>query len=115
MATDASPAEDQAAAADAAGRLPDERRNRLVDLLRRRGIMRVHDLATELAVSAITIRRDITLLAEEGVIRRVRGGATLTEPPEPASAREPAEPPARRRRRSRWAWSSPRSTTTTPT
>ncbi|MEV4474899.1 substrate-binding domain-containing protein [Nonomuraea salmonea] len=93
MATDASPAEDQAAAADAAGRLPDERRNRLVDLLRRRGIMRVHDLATELAVSAITIRRDITLLAEEGVIRRVRGGATLTEPPEPASAREPAEPP----------------------
>ncbi|MEV4799703.1 substrate-binding domain-containing protein [Nonomuraea sp. NPDC049421] len=93
MATDASPAEDQAAAADAAGRLPDERRNRLVDLLRRRGIMRVHDLASELAVSAITIRRDITLLAEEGVIRRVRGGATLTEPPEPASAREPAESP----------------------
>lgn len=91
VATDASPAEDQAAAADAAGRLPDERRNRLVDLLRRRGIMRVHDLATELAVSAITIRRDITLLAEEGVIRRVRGGATLTEPPEPAPAREPAE------------------------
>ncbi|MET8869350.1 substrate-binding domain-containing protein [Nonomuraea sp. NPDC004580] len=92
MATDASPAEDQAAA-DAAGRLPDERRNRLVELLLRRGIMRVHDLATELAVSAITIRRDITLLAEEGVIRRVRGGATLTEPPEPAPAREPAEAP----------------------
>ncbi|GAB2951280.1 LacI family DNA-binding transcriptional regulator [Nonomuraea fastidiosa] len=107
VATGASPAEDQAeqqngraagarAGSDAAGRLPDERRNRLVELLRRRGIMRVHDLATELAVSAITIRRDITLLAEEGVIRRVRGGAALTEPPapEPQPAREPSEAPA---------------------
>lgn len=66
---------------DAPGPLPDERRTRLVELLRRRGIMRVHDLASELAVSAITIRRDIGLLAEEGVVRRVRGGAALPEPP----------------------------------
>ncbi|MEU8356912.1 substrate-binding domain-containing protein [Nonomuraea sp. NPDC048882] len=69
------------------GQLPDERRSRLVELLRRRGLMRVHDLASELAVSAITIRRDITLLAEEGAVRRVRGGAAPAErPQDPASA-----------------------------
>ncbi|MGW0803789.1 substrate-binding domain-containing protein [Nonomuraea sp. NPDC002799] len=66
---------------DAQGQLPAERRARLMELLRRRGIVRVHDLASELAVSAITIRRDITLLAEEGAVRRVRGGAALAEEP----------------------------------
>ncbi|MGM1057647.1 substrate-binding domain-containing protein [Saccharothrix sp. Mg75] len=55
--------------------LPSERRARLVELLRRRGTVRVRDLADELDVSAITVRRDITLLAGEGLVRRVRGGA----------------------------------------
>ncbi|MEU6713362.1 substrate-binding domain-containing protein [Nonomuraea sp. NPDC046802] len=71
---------------EAQGQLPAERRARLMELLRRRGIVRVHDLASELAVSAITIRRDITLLAEEGVVRRVRGGAALADEPSRAPA-----------------------------
>ncbi|WP_306744887.1 substrate-binding domain-containing protein [Saccharothrix yanglingensis] len=58
--------------------LPSERRARLVELLRRRGTVRVHDLAGELDVSAITVRRDITLLADQGLVHRVRGGATAT-------------------------------------
>ncbi|MGI5270168.1 substrate-binding domain-containing protein [Nonomuraea sp. CA-218870] len=57
--------------------LPDERRAQVVELLRQRGVVRVTDLAEELDVSAITIRRDIALLASQGVIRRVRGGAVL--------------------------------------
>ncbi len=57
--------------------LPDERRAQVVELLRRRGVVRVNDLATELDVSAITVRRDIALLASQGIIRRVRGGAVL--------------------------------------
>ncbi|MFG1943817.1 substrate-binding domain-containing protein [Nonomuraea sp. NPDC048826] len=57
--------------------LPDERRAQVVELLRQRGVVRVTDLAEELDVSAITIRRDIALLASQGVIRRVRGGAAL--------------------------------------
>ncbi|GIH23480.1 LacI family transcriptional regulator [Acrocarpospora phusangensis] len=59
--------------------LPDERRAQVVELLRRRGPVRVTDLAEELDVSAITIRRDIALLASQGVIRRVRGGAMLLD------------------------------------
>lgn len=58
--------------------LPSERRAKVIELLRRRGTVRVHDLADELEVSAITVRRDITLLAEQGLVRRVRGGATVT-------------------------------------
>ncbi|MFD1546625.1 substrate-binding domain-containing protein [Nonomuraea guangzhouensis] len=59
------------------GPLPDERRAQVVELLRRRGVVRVGDLATELDVSVITIRRDIALLSSQGLIRRVRGGAVL--------------------------------------
>lgn len=58
--------------------LPSERRARVVELLNRRGTVRVRDLADELDVSTITVRRDISLLATQGLIRRVRGGATLT-------------------------------------
>ncbi|WP_336204446.1 substrate-binding domain-containing protein [Nonomuraea sp. LPB2021202275-12-8] len=63
--------------ADSPTPLPDERRAQVVELLRRRGVVRVNDLATELDVSAITVRRDIALLASQGLIRRVRGGAVL--------------------------------------
>ncbi|MGW4640674.1 substrate-binding domain-containing protein [Sphaerisporangium sp. NPDC004334] len=57
--------------------LPYERRAQVVDLLRRRGVVRADELAAELDVSVITIRRDIALLASQGVIRRVRGGAVM--------------------------------------
>lgn len=90
---------------DSAAPLPDERRAQVVELLRRRGVLRVNELASELDVSAITIRRDIALLASQGLIRRVRGGAALLrrpvaeapvtrapgERPSPQQAPEPAE------------------------
>ncbi|MFG3441325.1 substrate-binding domain-containing protein [Nonomuraea sp. NPDC047897] len=60
-----------------ASALPDERRAHVVELLRRRGVVRVNELAAELDVSVITIRRDIALLSSQGLIRRVRGGAVL--------------------------------------
>lgn len=62
---------------DSAAPLPDERRAQVVELLRQRGVVRVNDLAEELDVSAITVRRDIALLAAQGLVRRVRGGAVL--------------------------------------
>jgi DNA-binding LacI/PurR family transcriptional regulator len=61
--------------------LPDERRAQVVELLRRRGVVRVNELASELDVSVITIRRDIALLSSQGLIRRVRGGAVLQNGP----------------------------------
>lgn len=66
-------------ASDPSGMLPLERQAKVVELLRARGTMRVHDLADRLEVSPITVRRDLVLLAEQGLIRKVRGGATLPE------------------------------------
>lgn len=54
-----------------------QRRERLMDELRRDGSVRVSRLAAAMGVSEITVRRDITALAEEGLVTRVHGGATL--------------------------------------
>ncbi len=53
------------------------RRERIMDELRRAGAVRVTDLARELGVSELTIRRDIGELADRGLVTRVHGGATL--------------------------------------
>lgn len=50
------------------------------------GRVRTTDLARELAVSEMTIRRDLDTLADAGAVRRVRGGA-LAVGPEPFAAR----------------------------
>jgi DeoR/GlpR family transcriptional regulator of sugar metabolism len=48
--------------------------------LERDGRVRSTALANELEVSEMTIRRDLELLADEGVARRVRGGAVAIGP-----------------------------------
>ena len=57
-----------------------------LELMRRRldtdGRIRVADLATELDVSEMTIRRDLDLLVDEGIAARVRGGAVAVGPQE---------------------------------
>src|SRR5690349_23252120 len=53
------------------------RRERILDELRRTGAVRVADLARELGVAELTIRRDIGSLADRGLLTRVHGGATL--------------------------------------
>lgn len=53
------------------------RRERILDELRRTGSVRVSDLARELGVAELTIRRDIGQLADRGLLTRVHGGATL--------------------------------------
>lgn len=58
--------------------LPAERHARLLELLERDGIVRVTDLVTDLAVTPVTVRRDIVRLEEEGRLRRVHGGAVAT-------------------------------------
>jgi DNA-binding LacI/PurR family transcriptional regulator len=58
------------------------RRAQVLDALHRLGTVRVSDLATELDVTPVTVRRDIAQLVAEGLAQRVHGGATLagTEP-----------------------------------
>jgi len=57
--------------------LPTQRRERLLADLRARGTLRVSDIARSLGVTAVTVRRDITQLADEGAIERVHGGIRL--------------------------------------
>jgi DNA-binding LacI/PurR family transcriptional regulator len=52
-----------------------ERHERILELLRGRGQMRVGDLARELAVSAVTARRDVELLERQGALQRRHGVA----------------------------------------
>jgi DNA-binding LacI/PurR family transcriptional regulator len=54
-----------------------ERYERLLADLHRQGSVRVRDLARELGVSELTIRRDITALARRNLVTKVHGGAML--------------------------------------
>lgn len=57
--------------------LPAERRESILGELRTRGPLRVTDIARTLGVSAVTVRRDVAQLADDGVIERVHGGIRL--------------------------------------
>ncbi|MEV6550077.1 substrate-binding domain-containing protein [Streptomyces sp. NPDC051597] len=50
-----------------------ERHDRLLELVRRRGSARVSDLAGQLGVSPVTVRRDVEALAVRGLLDRVHG------------------------------------------
>jgi len=54
-----------------------ERREWILNELRRAGSVRVVELAKTLGVADLTIRRDLRDLADKGLITRVHGGATL--------------------------------------
>jgi DeoR family fructose operon transcriptional repressor len=60
--------------------LTDERRGRLSELIRQRGFASLPELATQLAVSESTVRRDLDFLEETGVARRTHGGVFYTGP-----------------------------------
>jgi DeoR family fructose operon transcriptional repressor len=61
----------------------EHRRRRLIDLLEREGGIRHESAATELGVSAMTIRRDLVEMEAAGLVRRVRGGALPPFGPRP--------------------------------
>lgn len=51
----------------------DQRHERVLELVRERGSLRVADLAAELGVSAVTLRRDVETLAAQGRVQRLHG------------------------------------------
>lgn len=55
--------------------LPAERRARIVAALQARNAVRVTTLREDLGVSEVTIRRDLAILEQEGVLARTHGGA----------------------------------------
>ncbi|MEJ2597594.1 MAG: substrate-binding domain-containing protein [Anaerolineales bacterium] len=56
-----------------------ERRQRLLDILRKEPGSRVPEMADALGVSEGTVRNDLNALEEDGLLERVRGGAILAE------------------------------------
>lgn len=60
--------------------LVEERRNRLLELIRLRGFASLPDLASDLEVSESTIRRDLDQLEDNGSARRTHGGVYYTGP-----------------------------------
>ncbi|MDJ1133516.1 substrate-binding domain-containing protein [Streptomyces iconiensis] len=59
------------------------RRERVVEAVRLRGEVRVADLADELGVSVVTLRRDVEELARQGKVRRGHGVARSLAPAQP--------------------------------
>lgn len=66
--------------------LATDRREQILELLRRQRAVRISELAEGFGVSPMTVRRDIEALEAEGVVERVHGGARLP------LAHEQAEP-----------------------
>ncbi|CCK25348.1 LacI family transcriptional regulator [Streptomyces davaonensis JCM 4913] len=68
----------------------DQRHERVLELVRERRSIRVAELAAELGVSAVTLRRDVEALAAQGRVQRLHGAVVWPED----SAAEPRERPA---------------------
>ncbi|NLO37355.1 MAG: DeoR/GlpR transcriptional regulator [Clostridiaceae bacterium] len=56
----------------------DDRRRVILEQLTRTGRVRVQELGRELGVSEVTIRHDLKILEENGLLERVPGGAVAT-------------------------------------
>jgi DeoR family transcriptional regulator, fructose operon transcriptional repressor len=77
--------------------LVEERRQRVLELVKRRGLASLADLARAIEVSESTIRRDVEYWHQRSVLRRTRGGAIFVGDGdglpalEERSAQQPAE------------------------
>jgi DeoR/GlpR family transcriptional regulator of sugar metabolism len=58
----------------------DDRRTRLLELIRQRGFASLQALAQQLDVSESTVRRDLDFLEESGMAQRTHGGVFYTGP-----------------------------------
>lgn len=57
------------------GLIPADRQQRIKDIITEKGVVRVNELSDLFQVSVLTIRRDLDVLAEQGVLERSHGGA----------------------------------------
>ena len=69
----------------------DERRDRILELLQANGRVLAKELADMFDMSIDSIRRDLTIMEEKGLLKRTHGGAIpsvkVRNPPAPANAR----------------------------
>ncbi len=57
-----------------------ERHKYIVDKLNKEGFIKVADIANELDITTVTTRKDLKLLEEKGLLYRIHGGASPTNP-----------------------------------
>ncbi|MGW9210244.1 substrate-binding domain-containing protein [Embleya sp. NPDC055664] len=71
--------------------LAEQRQELILRTARERGSVKVVEIAEELGVSLVTVRRDVTALVASGLLARVHGGATLphARPAAPTAGRPP--------------------------
>ena len=62
------------------GLLAENRYSYILEQLRAHGRIRVCDIASELNVTEVTIRRDLSAMQREGVLKKTYGGAVLVGP-----------------------------------
>ena len=55
------------------------RRQRILDELRAKGAVRLTELSAVLSVSEMTVRRDLDVLQQDGLVERVHGGAVVAQ------------------------------------
>lgn len=70
--------------------LPAERQERILAAVRKHGMVRLADLVEQLGVTPVTVRRDVTLLADRGLVQRVHGGIALPHRVQSPQTREGA-------------------------
>ncbi|RFS21741.1 DeoR/GlpR transcriptional regulator [Chitinophaga silvatica] len=68
-----------------------ERKKKILRILDKKESMDVQEIADEMEISAVTIRRDLQMLADEGLLIRTHGGAMKAEPRHPFTAYEDKE------------------------
>jgi DeoR family transcriptional regulator of aga operon len=61
--------------------IPAQRRKLILELIRQKGVVSVHELSETIGVSLPTIRRDLDWLAKTGAVQRSHGGAALKSTP----------------------------------
>lgn len=71
----------------------EERRNKILDLLEKEGRVIAKDLAEMFEMSIDSIRRDLTIMEEKGMLKRTHGGAIPS-----SKVRKLASPPSKRYR-----------------
>jgi DeoR family fructose operon transcriptional repressor len=73
--------------------IPADRHRQILGIITQDGVVQVQDLSERFGVSVLTVRRDLDKLAEEGLVERTHGGATLRRslPIEPAYTQKALE------------------------
>jgi len=59
--------------------IPADRQDRILKMIRSRGVVKIDELSKIFDVSVLTIRRDLFVLEKKGLVERTHGGALLSQ------------------------------------